>query len=734
MKGCTANALIGNVNSQSTKPRAPTAASARRKTVVRWVDDRLQSVTVRARLLGLCLALMGILACTTLLLGSVIHQREKQEVEQKRQYDRLQVTILLREALNNTRQYQSQANVARVIGNEALERQLLQSLENAEQSLQAGLLLLEQFDPESVVIVREARRLSLISMQKSIDAIVGKKADSLDLARETMSHINLIDSTLKIAGDREGLKAEEISREQLERASAAMRLAVVIIFVALLLGVMLCLLILRSIVQPLQTTVAVLRQINAGETMVDMPPLSNNEFGDMAQALRQFRDQAERLRHLAYTDELTGLGNRAHFDEALRAAVAEAGRAGSSLALLYVDLDNFSAVNDSLGHGAGDRYLHEAGLRLHRFALLEAQVWRDRGDKFTVLLDAQAPADSEAWRERIVAQAELILRGLAEPFLLDGHLLPMSVSIGVAVFPADGSSGEQLMSSADAAMYLVKESGRNGVRFADPALTANARNDLVMAADIRRGLEQREFEPFYQPIVDVVQGRVVGAEALLRWRHPQRGIRTAYEFITTAEASGMVHALGEACLSQVCERIAHWQGEADPIWISANLSTRQIEDRSILSLLETLRHRHGFRPEGLTLEITESAMLEQVERAQQTLEEVRGMGYRLGVDDFGTGYSSFVYLQRFPVDKIKVDRSFVDKLDSSRAAVAIVAAIVALGKSLDLEVVAEGVETETQMRRLVELGCHLQQGYHYTHALPTAEFEAWRKNWVPPTF
>lgn len=722
------------MNSQLTAPRALVIPSARKKTVIRWIDDRLQRVSVRARLLGLCLGLMAILGCTTLLLGAVIQQREKQEAEQKLQYDRLQITILLREALNNARHYQSQANVARLIANKALEEDLLKSVAKAEQGLEAGLLLLQQFDAASVAIVREERRLSLLSMQKSIDAIVGKTVDSFALAKETMGHINLIESTLKIAGDRERLKADEISRDQLARARAAVQLAVIIIFAALLLGVMLCLLILRSIVRPLQTTVAVLRQINAGETMVDMPPLSNNEFGDMAQALRQFRDQAERLRHLAYTDELTGLGNRAHFDEALRAAVTEAGKAGSSLALLYVDLDNFSAVNDSLGHGAGDRYLHEAGLRLHRFALLEAQVWRYSGDKFTVLLDAQAPAEGETRRERIVAQAELILRGLAEPFLLDGHLLPMSVSIGVAVFPADGSSAEQLMSSADAAMYLVKESGRNGVRFADPALTTNARNDLVMAADIRRGLEHHEFEPFYQPIVDVMQGRVVGAEALLRWRHPQRGIRTAYEFIATAEASGMVHALGEACLAQVCERIAHWQGEADPIWISANLSTRQIEDRSIITLLESLHRQHGFRAEGLTLEITESAMLEQVERAQQTLEEVRGMGYRLGVDDFGTGYSSFVYLQRFPVDKIKIDRSFVDKLDSSRAAVAIVAATVALAQSLDLEVVAEGVETEAQMRRLVELGCHLQQGYYYTPALPTAAFETWRENWVPPTF
>lgn len=689
---------------------------------------------MRGRLLALSLGLMGVLGCTNLLLGIVIHQREAQEAEQKQQYDRLQAITTVREAITTVRHFGGQINVAKLLADKELEKNLLQRLLNVESDLEAALQRVEDFDPESAAIVREQRQQAAIGMQRFMDALARKADGALDLAMATFRNLDTIEATMQAAGVRERMRADQISEDQIRRAKAAVRLSLTIILVAVLLGLMFSLLILRSIVQPLQSTVAVLRQINAGETMVDMPPLSNNEFGDMAQALRQFRDQAERLRHLAYTDELTGLGNRAHFDEALRLAVAEADAEGLSLALLYVDLDNFSAVNDSLGHGAGDRYLREAAMRLQRFALLETQVWRYSGDKFTVLLDAQQQGDTESWRARVSAQAGLILRGLAEPFLLDGHMLPMSVSIGIAVFPDDGASGEQLMSSADAAMYLVKKSGRNGVRYANPTLTADARKDLALATDIRRGIEQQEFEPFYQPIVDVVAGRVVGAEALLRWRHPERGVRTAYEFIATAEASGMVQALGEACLTQVCAQIAEWQGREDPIWISANLSTRQIEDRSIISLLESLSGRYAFRPEGLTLEITESAMLEQVERAQQTLEEVRAMGYRLGVDDFGTGYSSFVYVQRFPVDKLKIDRSFVEKLDSSRAAVAIVAATVALAKSLDLDVVAEGVETEAQMRRLVELGCHLQQGYYYIKALPRDEFEHWRKNWVPPVF
>lgn len=697
-----------------------------------WLDTHVQRFAVRTRLLWLCLGLLLISGTATLLLGFVIQQREAEEAQQTAQYDRLQAITTVREALASVRHQQGLLNVAKVINDKKLVDDVVTKVSVAEKNLAAAFERVSQFDPETIATVREARHMAMLPMQKSIEAMAKRQTQDLSLALEAMGQLNRLQDTLDAAGRRERIRADEITQDQINRARAAVRLSISIIVFAAVLSLLFSLLVLRSIVQPLQTTVAALRQINDGETMVDMPPISNDEFGDMAQALRQFRDQADRLRHLAYTDELTGLGNRAHFDEALRAAVTEAGKASHSLALLYVDLDNFSAVNDSLGHGAGDRYLREAAMRLQRFALLEAQVWRYSGDKFTVLLDAQTVTNPEGWRERIAAQADLILRGLAEPVLLDGHMLPMSVSIGIGVFPADGSNSEQLMSSADAAMYLVKKSGRNGMRFANPALTADARKDLALATDIRRGLEAQEFEPFYQPIVDVMAGRVVGAEALLRWRHPERGVRTAYEFIATAEASGMVHALGEVCLTQVCAQIAYWQGQDDPIWISANLSTRQIEDRSVITLLEQLHKRTPFRPEGLTLEITESAMLERVERAQQTLEEVRSMGYRLGVDDFGTGYSSFVYLQRFPVDKIKIDRSFVERIETSRAAAAIISATLALGKNLDLEVVAEGVETEAQMRRLMELGCTLQQGYYYTRALPTAEFEQWRKNWVPP--
>jgi EAL domain-containing protein (putative c-di-GMP-specific phosphodiesterase class I) len=299
----------------------------------------------------------------------------------------------------------------------------------------------------------------------------------------------------------------------------------------------------------------------------------------------------------------------------------------------------------------------------------------------------------------------------------------MSVSIGIAVYPGDGEHGEQLVSSADAAMYLAKRSGRNNAKFASPELTGDARRQLVQISDIRRGLEEGEFEPFYQPVLDVTAGRVVGAEALLRWRHPQRGIVAAGEFIPAAEDSGLIHALGERCLVKACEHAAAW-GDSNPIRISVNLSARQIEDRTAIGMLDRL-HRSGGHVKGLDFEITESAILQQVDRAQETLAQIRALGHHLSVDDFGTGYSSMVYLQRFPISRIKIDRSFVSRMETSREAHAFVSATIALARSLDLEVVAEGVETVSQARKLQSLGCTLQQGYYFTAALPAAEFEAW---------
>jgi EAL domain-containing protein (putative c-di-GMP-specific phosphodiesterase class I) len=276
-------------------------------------------------------------------------------------------------------------------------------------------------------------------------------------------------------------------------------------------------------------------------------------------------------------------------------------------------------------------------------------------------------------------------------------------------------------------MYLAKRQGRNNAQFASPNLTGDARRHLATVADIRRGLENGEFEPFYQPIVDVDTGLVVGAEALLRWRHPKRGVVAAAEFIPAAEASGLIHVLGEECMLRACTQAEKWSSNSPhPVRISVNLSARQIEDRTAIPMLEALHASRSAGAKGLDIEITETAILQQLDRAQETLTQIRELGHRLSVDDFGTGYSSLVYIQRFPVSRIKIDQSFVARVETSREAQAIIAATVALAKSLELEVVAEGVESASQARHLRTMGCTLQQGYYFTRALPADEFEAWR--------
>ena len=690
----------------------------------------LQRLSVRSRLLLLGLGMLIVLGSANLLLASVIGQREASESEQGMQYQRLQVIVSVREALGAARHAQSLANVGKLTQDAELLRRFNESLLAAEADLEANLGRMSEFDPDSVATIRHERRVVADLMQRAVAAIARNQLDSADLSRQTIGHLDGIENLLRQASARESRRAAEITEDQLQSARTAVGFAMAVVLLSGAAGLALGVAVLGSILRPLRQTSQALRQINDGESLVDLPPITDDEFGEMAQALRQFRDQAEQLRELAYTDSLTGLGNRARMDHALNAAVAASQARGDGLALLSIDLDNFGAVNDGLGYTAGDAYLREAGLRLARFAPDDALVCRYSGDKFTVLIEMPAGDEPEHQLQRLRQQTELILRGMSESFAFRSHLLPMSVSIGVALFPQHAGSAGELVSGADAAMYLVKQDGRHGLRFADRALSTGARQDLEMVADLRRGIAQSEFMPYYQPIVDTLTGQVPGAEALLRWQHPQRGLVTADRFIVAAEASGQIHELGELCLRAVCAQLVRWQHEGDDgFWVSANLSTRQIEQGALVRQLEKLLLRPGFRPNSLLLEITESAALDRIEHARETLEQVRGLGFQIGMDDFGTGYSSMVYLQRFPVDKIKIDRLFVQRMDSSREALAIVSAVIAIARSLQLQVVAEGVETEAQSRQLREMGCHLQQGFFFARALPAVEFARWRQDY-----
>jgi len=488
-------------------------------------------------------------------------------------------------------------------------------------------------------------------------------------------------------------------------------------------GVLLVLIVVRSIIRPLQAVTVALGQVNAGKREIDLPPVSGDEFGQMALALAQFRDGAEKLRRLAYHDPLTALGNRAKLEESLQAALQPRPPNEERTALFYFDLDNFRSVNDRLGHKAGDQYLCEAVTRLQRLLPAGTELFRYGGDKFIALIGDGPAADAPDLRLREIA--DRALHGVAEPYRIGSDLLHMSVSIGIAVSPGDGPSAEHLISSAEAAGHAAKRSGRNNARFAGGQLTGLLRRQLALAGEIGRGLERNEFELFYQPIVDVENHQVVGAEALVRWRHPQRGLLLPGEFIQVAEDEGLIKALGERCLRIVHAQLRQWRGQGHEFRVAVNLSARQVQDAQILERLDELRKDDAAAAAMIELELTESVLFDSSESTRKTLEEIKRLGYRLGMDDFGTGYSSFGYLQRLPIDKIKIDRQFVADLGVSRQAEAIVSAMLALSQKLDLQIVAEGVETLLQMRMLHSQGCRLQQGFLFAPALPTLEFERW---------
>ena len=686
-------------------------------------------LSVRFRLFALCVSLLVVLGGANLMLGQINSQHEAQVLLQQEQYRRVSVTYAVQQAMTVFRFRQGQVNAAGSVENTAAEQRARAGVEAAVADLDARLAELAEFDSVAVNVIQKAVAELPLRLREGMQALAKRKPEAEAHFNEAGRLLSTIDGALSGVARREQAVAEDVQRRARERAEKGQKISIAIIVGSTLFGLVLTFVILNSIIRPMQSTVIALRQVNAGETTIDLPPVRQDEFGDMAVALRQFRDQAERLRRLAYRDPLTGLGNRAYLEEQVRDFIESCQQDGTHVALVYMDLDNFRTVNDSLGHGAGDRYLCEAVERLERFVPDNALVCRYGGDKFAVVVPGIPAWDLDTLHAHLRKVADSVLRGMVEPFQLGNDLLPMSVSLGIAIFPGDGQAAEALVSSAEAAMYLAKRSGRNNAQFANPALTGDAKRHLATLTDIRRGLEGSEFEPFYQPVVDVMAGRVVGAEALLRWRHPQRGIVMPGEFIPAAEASGLIHALGESCMTQACEQVAKWGDGAGSIRVSVNLSARQIEDGTAVTLLERLHaNGTGEGAKGLDFEITETAMLQHVDQARETLNRIQALGHRLSVDDFGTGYSSMAYLQRFPINRIKIDRSFVARVETSREAEAIIAATLALARSLELDVVAEGVETEGQMRRLCEMGCTLQQGYLFTPALPAAEFDRWRQN------
>ena len=456
-----------------------------------------------------------------------------------------------------------------------------------------------------------------------------------------------------------------------------------------------------------------------------------NRLEGFTQDITERRSSEEHIRFLAFRDHLTGLANRAAFTNRLRTAIQRGLRHRSTFAILYLDLDHFKRINDTLGHPAGDSLLQCVGDRLIEpvretdFVARTAEndapmiVSRLGGDEFTVLLeDLSDPRDAALVARRLS-------ESLARPIIVDGREIFITASIGIAIWPNDGEDGDRLMRSADSAMYHAKERGRANFQFYREDLNQGALERLELEARLRRAIADGSVLAYYQPKFEIATGRITGCEALARWQDPERGLIPPSEFIQVAESIGLICDLGEIVLRSACAQVKQWQENGyRGLSLAVNLSPRQLKDEGIVDVIVRALHATRLDPESLELEITESALIHNEERAAVVLERLRSAGIRISLDDFGTGYSSLSYLKRFRVQSIKIDQSFVRGIGSDREDEAITAAIVSMAKNLDLRVVAEGVETQGQLEFLRARGCDEVQGYLLSRPLSAEAFAA----------
>jgi diguanylate cyclase (GGDEF)-like protein/PAS domain S-box-containing protein len=436
-------------------------------------------------------------------------------------------------------------------------------------------------------------------------------------------------------------------------------------------------------------------------------------------SLRDITDRQhaeQKLDFFAHRDPLTGLPNRALFAQLLAQAVLNAERSRTQFALLFLDLDNFKAINESLGHTLGDRLLIEVSKRLLGLLPDNSEIARIGGDEFYIIVDHAAGLSG------IDLVAQRMIDALGEPFPIDDNMIYIGASIGIALYPNDGRDAAHLQSSADAALHQAKAQGRGILRFFSPEMTSRSRARLALEADLRRALDQQELRLHYQPQIDLSSGKIVGVEALVRWLHPERGLIPPDDFIPLAEESGLVVLLGDWVLHAACQQIRSWTDAGlAPRQTAVNVSAVQLNRGQLLNSVRDALQVSGIAPEQLELEITESFVLADRDQSFKTLSELKALGVRLSIDDFGTGYSSLAYLQQLEVHKLKIDLSFVRDVTTNSGNASIVKAVIALGHSLGLEVIAEGVEEEVQARYLHSLQCDVIQGYLISRPLPAED-------------
>ncbi len=431
------------------------------------------------------------------------------------------------------------------------------------------------------------------------------------------------------------------------------------------------------------------------------------------------RAAAHEVEHLAYHDLLTGLPNRALFFDRLILALAHAKRHKEKLAICFLDLDRFKEINDTLGHSIGDALLRSVADRIRRCVREEDTLARFGGDEFTLLIPSLVEAEDAA------KVAQKTLETIKIPFSIQDHDLFVSASIGISIFPADGTDAETLLKNADTAMYRAKEQGRDTYQLYAAAMNERALERMALENMLRRALENHELILHYQPLVDLATQSIYGAEALVRWKHPELGLLAPAHFIPLAEASGLIIPIGDWVLEEACRQAREWQKRfAGRFIVAVNLSARQFQQPDLVEKIQEVLRKTHYDATQLEIEITESNAMQNAENSIRTLLELKALGVRVSMDDFGTGYSSLSYLKRFPIDTLKLDRSFVLEVPTDETDSAIATAVIAMAHSMKLQVLAEGVETNGQLEFFKQLGCDRIQGYLFSRPLTADSFES----------
>jgi len=638
-------------------------------------------------------------------------------------------------------------------GFEQIHRKLLQNIDDPE----IQRILREEIDPDWKSIKRDIRPYLEHYVDLDNDELMARAGKLIVTAENIIGNVEELSE-----------KTRAIVNANSQKSVITEVIMGIIIISLLICAAILAIHLYRAIHQPIQELNTIAEGFSRGNLSIMMDENRKDEFGTLARYFNSAtsklqkateamhahseeltalniklesevnvrKEAEERISHISYHDSLTDLPNRYLFHDRLNMYIAHARRYQRRAAVLLLDIDDFKRVNDAFGHRAGDRMLKEVADRIRKCirttdtlsneALLNdhtSTLARLGGDEFTVLLTELADS------QNAVRVAQRIMNALSEPFILDDSEVNSSTSIGISVYPSDGETAEDLIKNADTAMHHAKKQGRNTLQFYKQAMNENFCELMNLENDLKRALDREELLLHYQPRIDLRRGAVASMEALVRWQKPDKGLVPPGQFISLAEDTGLIVPMGTWILNTACRQNKKWQEVGiPPLIMSVNISVKQFQQEDFLDIVISALDESALEPRFLELEITENLLMQGSEHTIHMLYELRKMGVRLSMDDFGTGYSSFSYLRRFPLDVLKIDKTFIDDIPEKKDTAAIINAIITMSQSLNLTVVAEGVETEEQMDFLSRSGCDQVQGYYFSKPLPEEEFEQYMHN------